>query len=63
MQLPKPLLDSLESVKGFNKQAFEKVHSSGEQVTSIRINPIKWLMVNGEFDPPTDTKIEALSGS
>ena len=49
MQLPKLLLDSLESVKGFDKQAFEKVHASGEQVTSIRINPIKWSMVNGEL--------------
>jgi 16S rRNA C967 or C1407 C5-methylase (RsmB/RsmF family)/NOL1/NOP2/fmu family ribosome biogenesis protein len=46
MQLPKLLLDSLESVKGFDKQAFEKVHASGEQVTSIRINP------NKDFMPP-----------
>ena len=30
------LLNSLESVKGFDKEAFEKVHESGEQVTSIR---------------------------
>src|SRR6186997_182709 len=49
MQLPKPLLDSLESVKGFDKQAFEKVHASGEQVTSIRINPTKGSMVSGEW--------------
>ena len=41
MQLPRLLLDSLESVKGFDKQAFEKVHASGEQITSIRINPNK----------------------
>lgn len=41
MQLPIPLLDALQSVKGFNKEAFEKVHSSGEQVTSIRINPYR----------------------
>src|SRR5436190_23182745 len=39
--LPEKLLASLEGIKGFNKEAFEKVHSSGEQITSIRINPFK----------------------
>ena len=38
MKLPRTLLDSLESVKGFDKEAFEKVHASGEQITSVRIN-------------------------
>lgn len=46
MQLPEEFLDSLKGLRGFNKEAFEKVHSSGEQVTSIRINPRKWSMVN-----------------
>ena len=41
MQLPVQLLKSLEGTKGFDRQAFEQVHASGEQVTSIRINPIK----------------------
>ena len=41
MQLPQALLNSLESVTGFNKEAFKKVHESGEQVTSIRVNPFK----------------------
>ncbi len=41
MQLPDQLLESLKNVKGFDKETFEKVHSSGEQVTSIRINPFK----------------------
>jgi 16S rRNA C967 or C1407 C5-methylase (RsmB/RsmF family)/NOL1/NOP2/fmu family ribosome biogenesis protein len=41
MQLPEQLLNSLESVKGFDKEAFENVHSSGEQITSIRLNPFK----------------------
>ena len=41
MQLPAALLTSLESVTGFDKDAFLKVHASGEQVTSIRINPSK----------------------
>ena len=41
MQLPFTLLESLKDVPGFNLDAFEKVHSSGEQVTSIRIHPNK----------------------
>ncbi|MEO7983377.1 MAG: hypothetical protein ABI688_04770, partial [Bacteroidota bacterium] len=46
MQLPKPLLDSLQTIPAFDKKAFEKVHASGEQVTSVRINPGKPPMVN-----------------
>jgi len=41
VQLPEKLLQSLEGVEGFDREAFEKVHDSGEQVTSIRINPLK----------------------
>ena len=41
MQLPQALLNSLESVNGFNEEAFMKVHESGEQVTSVRVNPFK----------------------
>jgi 16S rRNA C967 or C1407 C5-methylase (RsmB/RsmF family)/NOL1/NOP2/fmu family ribosome biogenesis protein len=41
MQLPASLLASLEGVNGFDKTAFEKVHASGEQVTSVRVNPSK----------------------
>jgi len=41
VQLPLELLRSLDGVKGFDKEAFIKVHESGEQVTSIRINPFK----------------------
>lgn len=39
--LPNELLESLNNIKGFNKEAFEKLHASGEQITSIRINPFK----------------------
>ena len=39
--IPQQLLHSLEGVKGFNKEAFEEVHASGEQITSIRLNPGK----------------------
>jgi 16S rRNA C967 or C1407 C5-methylase (RsmB/RsmF family)/NOL1/NOP2/fmu family ribosome biogenesis protein len=40
-QLPKELLDSLHGIQGFDQKAFEEVHASGEQITSIRINPAK----------------------
>lgn len=49
MELPSSLLNSLESVKGFNKESFVKIHESGEQVTSIRLNQFKSAMVNGEW--------------
>lgn len=41
MQLPEKLLESLQGVEGFERKAFQEVHDSGEQVTSIRINPLK----------------------
>ena len=40
-QLPPIFLESLEGLKGFDKDAFENVHQSGQQVTSIRLNPFK----------------------
>jgi 16S rRNA C967 or C1407 C5-methylase (RsmB/RsmF family)/NOL1/NOP2/fmu family ribosome biogenesis protein len=43
VQLPTLLLNSLTGVRGFDKEAFEKVHASGEQITSIRINPFKLI--------------------
>ena len=39
--LPTLLIESLQGIKGFERSAFEAVHVSGEQVTSIRINPAK----------------------
>ena len=41
MSLPAPFLASLIGIKGYNQSSFEKVHASGEQVTSIRVNPFK----------------------
>jgi 16S rRNA C967 or C1407 C5-methylase (RsmB/RsmF family)/NOL1/NOP2/fmu family ribosome biogenesis protein len=49
MQLPDLLLQSIEHTKGFDKTAFEEVHASGEQVVSIRLNPLKLSMLNGEW--------------
>jgi 16S rRNA C967 or C1407 C5-methylase (RsmB/RsmF family)/NOL1/NOP2/fmu family ribosome biogenesis protein len=48
VQLPSALLNSLNGIKGFDKEAFEEVHASGEQVTSIRVNPAKSSVVNRE---------------
>jgi 16S rRNA C967 or C1407 C5-methylase (RsmB/RsmF family)/NOL1/NOP2/fmu family ribosome biogenesis protein len=42
MALPLSLLTSLDGLPGFDRQAFEAVHESGGQVTSLRINPDKW---------------------
>ncbi len=41
MQLPTALLSSLQQVPGFDDDRFCSVHQSGEQVTSIRLNPFK----------------------
>lgn len=49
MQLPQSLLDSLTGVEGFDKEAFKQVHRAGEQVTSIRINPLKRRVDNGDL--------------
>ncbi len=49
MALPQALIHSLENVTGFNRKAFEEVHASGEQVTSVRMNLMKSSRVNGEW--------------
>ncbi|HEV8285849.1 MAG TPA: hypothetical protein VGQ09_16165 [Chitinophagaceae bacterium] len=46
MQLPEKLMQSLEGMEGFDRGAFEKVHASGEQITSVRINPSKLTIAN-----------------
>jgi len=48
VQLPIELLRSLEGVKGFDEAAFINVHESGEQVTSVRMNPYKPSVVSRE---------------
>jgi 16S rRNA C967 or C1407 C5-methylase (RsmB/RsmF family)/NOL1/NOP2/fmu family ribosome biogenesis protein len=42
MTLPASFLQSLEGLPGFDRAAFEYVHQTGQQVTSLRINPGKW---------------------
>ena len=46
--LPHQLIQSLEGIKGFNSKAFEAVHVSGEQVTSVRFNPSKQAFIERE---------------
>lgn len=41
MQLPPSLIQSLAGISGFDQVAFEDVHRSGRQITSIRLNPLK----------------------
>src|SRR5215203_4807606 len=48
MVIPQELFKSLGNVPGFNQKAFEEVHASSEQITSIRINSSKTAMVNAE---------------
>jgi 16S rRNA C967 or C1407 C5-methylase (RsmB/RsmF family)/NOL1/NOP2/fmu family ribosome biogenesis protein len=43
VHLPEKLLLSLEGIPGFNRESFEDVHQSGEQVTSIRFNAQKLI--------------------
>jgi 16S rRNA C967 or C1407 C5-methylase (RsmB/RsmF family)/NOL1/NOP2/fmu family ribosome biogenesis protein len=48
MKLPQQLLQSLEGVAGFDKEAFIRVHEEAKAPTSIRINPEKWRISDGE---------------
>src|SRR5215213_9338649 len=46
MLLPQGLIASLQNVQGFNEKAFEAVHASDKQITSIRLNPSKLSIAN-----------------
>ncbi|MEI6948829.1 hypothetical protein V9K67_16705 [Paraflavisolibacter sp. H34] len=50
MSLPEELLNSLEQVPGFDRNAFEAVHAGGSQETSIRVNPLKVAQEGGGWD-------------
>lgn len=49
MNLPASLMTSLSKINSFDREAFVQVHESGEQVVSVRMNPLKRSMVNGEW--------------
>lgn len=52
MDIPGALIDSLVQVKGFDQESFINAHHSGEQITSIRINPKKSSSLSGSVDAP-----------
>lgn len=54
-RLPEQFLKSLEGIEGFDKETFLKIHESGEQVTSIRMNPNK--LSSPDFIFPATEKI------
>jgi 16S rRNA C967 or C1407 C5-methylase (RsmB/RsmF family)/NOL1/NOP2/fmu family ribosome biogenesis protein len=41
VEIPQLLIQSLHRAAGFNHEAFEELHRSGEQVTSVRVNTYK----------------------
>ncbi len=47
--LPPELLRSLERVPGYDEEAFKAVHESGAQITSVRINPNKFIDAPAHF--------------
>jgi 16S rRNA C967 or C1407 C5-methylase (RsmB/RsmF family)/NOL1/NOP2/fmu family ribosome biogenesis protein len=49
MKIPEALIDSLQHIKGFDKEAFIQAHETGEIPTSIRLNPFK-LTEKWRFD-------------
>ncbi len=44
MDLPISLMNSMNDLPGFSREAFLDVHSSGEQVVSVRFNPLKSIL-------------------
>ena len=41
MNLPTSLMNSMDDLPGFDRESFIRIHESGVQVTSIRLNPRK----------------------
>jgi 16S rRNA C967 or C1407 C5-methylase (RsmB/RsmF family)/NOL1/NOP2/fmu family ribosome biogenesis protein len=52
VQLPDKLLVSLKNIPGFDETSFKAVHASGDQVTSVRINPKKIQQADIEILAP-----------
>lgn len=49
MNLPQSFIESLAGIRGFEKKSFEAVHQTGEQVTSIRLHPQKYAIVQSDL--------------
>jgi len=57
VHLPSLLLDSINDLPGFDRDAFVQVHASGQQITSIRINPAKIAdNVTANLQPVTNNR-------
>jgi 16S rRNA C967 or C1407 C5-methylase (RsmB/RsmF family) len=52
LRLPGTFIDSIRDAKGFDESTFEQVHQSGEQVTSVRINPAKSFNISKDLPFP-----------
>lgn len=48
-KLPEAMVDSLTGISGFDREEFISIHASGEQVTSIRLNPAKGSVANSHL--------------
>lgn len=57
MKIPEALLDALQGLEGFDREAFVALHAAGEQVTSIRLNPFKKKWTDGEWTPAAQEDI------
>jgi len=57
VNLPDKLIDSLKELPGFDRQAFTNVHLSGEQITSIRLNPAKPVPQLNDLSSESRTRI------
>jgi 16S rRNA C967 or C1407 C5-methylase (RsmB/RsmF family)/NOL1/NOP2/fmu family ribosome biogenesis protein len=56
LQVPKALIESLAGAPGFDEKAFQHIHQSGQQVTSVRINATKYKFVHKSTFDNADIK-------
>jgi 16S rRNA C967 or C1407 C5-methylase (RsmB/RsmF family)/NOL1/NOP2/fmu family ribosome biogenesis protein len=61
LKVPSALIDSLIETKGFDKEAFENVHQSGEQITSVRFNTHKLVEKSTIFSVENNAEAMAFS--
>lgn len=57
MKIPQALIDSINDIKGFDKEAFIQAHEQGEIPISIRLNPFKIIEKLSVETPITTTNI------
>lgn len=57
MELPNAFIETIQNCKGFDEEAFRAVHQSGEQVTSVRLNPKKIFNIQCSIFNPEPAKV------